>query len=192
MGGAVVMDLLAELKKDNGYHLTFDNLFSSLCLVDKLTSLGIACTGKIRSNRVQDCPLPSVKDMQKEPCGAYNQAYDASNGLVVVKWNNNNTVTVVSKQYLLSPLQTASRWSRSKRRRIRIEQPYAVKHYNRTMNGVDSMDQNVEKYRMAIWSKKWWSIFMFCIDLAIQQTWHLYLLTKAGKESHLDLLGVEK
>ena len=99
MGGAVVMDLLAELKKDNGYHLTFDNLFnSSLCLVDKLTSLGIACTGKIRSNRVEDCPLRSVKDMQKEPCGAYNQAYDASNGLVVVKWNNNSTVTVVSKQ----------------------------------------------------------------------------------------------
>ena len=45
------MDLLAELEKDNGYHLTFDN-------------------------RVEDCPLRSVKDMQKELCATtYDQAY---------------------------------------------------------------------------------------------------------------------
>ena len=50
MGGAVVVDLLSELQKDNAYHLTFDNLFSSLRLVDKLTDMGISCTGTIRAN----------------------------------------------------------------------------------------------------------------------------------------------
>ena len=52
------------------------------------------------------------------------------------------------------------------------------------------MDQNVEKYKVAIRSKKCWPIFMFCIDLALLQTWHLYLFTKAGKESPLDHLAV--
>ena len=102
------MDLFAELKKDNGYHLTFDN-------------------------GVEDCPLRSVKDMQKELLGTtHDKAYDANNGLVVVRLNDNSIVTAVSNQYGLSPLQTASR---SEMRRICIEQPYAVKHYNRMMSG---------------------------------------------------------
>ncbi|XP_060552737.1 piggyBac transposable element-derived protein 3-like [Ruditapes philippinarum] len=50
MGGAVVMDLLSELQKDDAYHLTFDNLFTSLKLVDRLTDMGISCTGTIRAN----------------------------------------------------------------------------------------------------------------------------------------------
>ena len=43
------------------------------------------------------------------------------------------------------------------------------------------MDQNVEKYRISIISKN---------NLAVQQTWHIYRATAAGKRKPLDLLGV--
>ena len=193
MGGAVVMDLLVELNKDNAYHLTFDNLFTSLRLVDELSKLGIACTGTIRSNRVEDCPLKPVKEMSKTERGTYNKAYDANNGLVVVRWNDNNIVNVVSNVHGVEPVQTASRWSRKEGRRIRIQQPNLIRMYNQTMGGVDRMDQNVGKYRISIRSKKWWwPIFAYCIDLTIQQTWHLYRSTAAGKARPLDLLGIRR
>lgn len=193
MGGAVVMDLLAELNRDNGYHLTFDNLFSSLKLVDKLTSLGIACTGTIRANRVEDCPLRPSKEMEKTPRGTFDRAFDASSGLVIVRWNDNNIVNVVSNQHGVAPLQTATRWSRAERRVVRVDQPFAISHYNKTMGGVDRMDQNVEKYRVAIRSKKWWwPVFAYCLDLAVQQSWHLYRATDTGKTAPLDLLGIRR
>ncbi|XP_070174083.1 piggyBac transposable element-derived protein 3-like [Littorina saxatilis] len=65
MGGSVVVDLISKIQGNDAYHLTFDNLFTSMKLVDHLTSKGIGCTGTIRSNRMEDCPLKNVKDMQK-------------------------------------------------------------------------------------------------------------------------------
>ena len=96
MGVAVAVDLLSELQKDNAYYLTFDNLFSSLRLVDKLTDMGMSCTGTIRANRIEDCPVKDLKQMSKTERGSYDYAYDESNGLIVVRWNDNNIVNIVS------------------------------------------------------------------------------------------------
>ena len=53
------------------------------------------------------------------------------------------------------------------------------------------MDQNVDKYRVAIRSKKWWwAIFSYCLDLCVQQSWHLYRATPTAGRSPLDLLAV--
>ena len=95
IGGAVVMDL-QELTKDNSYHLTFDNLFVSLSLVDELTKLYVGCTGTVRLNRIGDCPVRSVQEMSKTGRGTYDSPFDTRNGLVVVGWNDNSTVNIVS------------------------------------------------------------------------------------------------
>ncbi|XP_060595676.1 piggyBac transposable element-derived protein 3-like [Ruditapes philippinarum] len=93
----------------------------------------------------------------------------------------------------VEPLQQATWWSKQAKARVRLPQPYLIKHYNQTMGGVDRMDQNVEKYRISIRSKKWWwPVFMYCIDLAVQQTWHIYRATDAGLRQPLDLLGVRR
>ena len=62
----MVIDLISELQEEIGssYHLTFDNLFTSYNFVDCLTSQGIACTGTLRSNRLGDAQLKSVKEME--------------------------------------------------------------------------------------------------------------------------------
>lgn len=196
MGGAVVVDLISEIQRDEKdlhFHLTFDNLFTSLRLVDYLTSKGIGCTGTIRSNRLEDCPLKSINELKKTPRGTYDYATDTTSGVVVVRWNDNNIVNVVSNKVGLHPLQTAGRWSRSEKKKVQIAQPFIVKHYNKTMGGVDRMDQNISTYRVGIRSKKWWwPIFVYCIDLAVQQAWLLYRKTPAYSESPLDLLAVRR
>ena len=193
MGYAVVMDLLQELTKDNAYHLTFDNLFASLSLVDEITKLNISCTGTIRSNRIGDCPVRSVQEMSKTQRGTYDSSFDTRNGLVVVRWHDNSIVNVVSNIHGVEPVQSASRWPRTERARIRIRQPFVVHHYNQTMGGVDRTDQNIAKYRISVRSKKWWwPVFAYCVDLAVQQTWHLYRAKEASKQVPLDLLGIRR
>ena len=149
--------------------------------------------GTIRTNRLQDCPVRSVNEIKKMPRGSYDYAYDKSNGLTVVRWNDNNIVNVVSNQHGVSPEQTAGRWSHAKHQRIRIKQPFSIGHYNKTMGDVDRMDQNVELYRTGICSKKWWwPVFVYCLDLAVQQSWYLYRATESGKTEPLDLLGIRR
>ena len=48
----------------SSYHLTFDNLFTSYNLVDCLTSKGIVHIGTLRSCRLGDAPLKSVKETE--------------------------------------------------------------------------------------------------------------------------------
>jgi DNA excision repair protein ERCC-6 len=73
MGGSVVVDLISELQADAGdsFHLTFDNLFTSLLLVDCLTKKKIGCTGTIRANRIGDCRAPSSSEGNGEDTTRY-------------------------------------------------------------------------------------------------------------------------
>ncbi|XP_070179144.1 piggyBac transposable element-derived protein 3-like [Littorina saxatilis] len=193
MGGSVVIDLIAEIQGNDAYHLTFDNLFTSLKLVDHLTTKGIGCTGTVRSNRMEDCPLKSVKDMQKANRGTYDYSKDDKTGFVAVRWNDNSVVNVVSNCVGIHPLQTANRWSRSAHQRVQIGQPFLIYHYNKTMGGVDRMDQNVDTYRVTIRTKKWWwPIFAYILDVCVQQAWLLYRHTDAATNTPLDLLAVRR
>lgn len=195
MGGSVVVDLIAELQQEEGrcFHLTFDNLFTSLQLVDHLTKKNIACTGTIRANRLQDCPLKSIKEMEKAKRGTFDYATDAKTGLIVVRWHDNNVVNTVSNKVGVEPVQKAKRWSRTERQRVEIRQPFLIKHYNQTMGGVDRLDQNVDNYRISIRSKKWWwPLFAYFVDVSVQQAWHLYRATPTSATDPKDLLSIRR
>lgn len=194
-GGSIVLDLIAELQEEEGraYHLTFDNMFTSLKLVDVLTEKNIACTGTIRSNRLENCPVKDVTEMKKTARGTFDHATDPKTGFTVVRWNDNNIVNVVSNKVGVNPIQTTKRWSRAESKHVTIPQPFMINHYNHTMGGVDRTDQNVGTYRTVIRCKKWWwPIFSYCLDLSIQQAWHLYRETDAARGNPLDLLAIRR
>ena len=79
MGGSIVVDLISELQQeDRAFHLTFDNIFTSLKLADYFNKKNIGCTGTIHANRIKDCLLKSVfifltwvSSMLGEVCGLY-------------------------------------------------------------------------------------------------------------------------
>ena len=133
----------------SSHRLTFENLFTSCNFVDCLTSKGIVCTGTLRSNRHGGVPLKSVKEMEKLKRGSFDFATDTKNGMVVVRWNDNSVVNTVSHNVRMHPLQ-----SKSDAKRIDTGQPFLIKHYNKTMGGVDRMAQYVDKYHTTILSKK--------------------------------------
>ena len=75
IGGSVVVDLISELQQEGrSFHLIFDNLSTSLKLVDCLNKKkqkqkqnndnNIAHTRTIRASRIEDCPLKSMKEME--------------------------------------------------------------------------------------------------------------------------------
>lgn len=169
------------------------SIFTSLKLVDRLTEKNNACTGTIRSNRLEDCPLKDVKEMQKTGRGTFDFATDTKSGLIAVRWSDNSLVNVVSNKVGVNPIQIAQKWSRAESKQVQIPQPFLTRHYNQTMGSVDRTDQNVDKYRIAIRSKKGWgSLFAYCLDLCIQQAWHLYRATEAAKDNSLDLLAIRR
>ena len=141
MGGSVVVDLISELQQEEGrsFHLTFDNLFTSLKLVDCLSKkkkttttnkhktkqnkkkkTPVACTGTIHANRIEDCPLKSVKEMEMSKRGNFDYAKDVKSVLTVVQWHDNNIIMQHSFKQGWAALPhniIAKRWSRAKAKR---------------------------------------------------------------------------
>ncbi|XP_060863589.1 piggyBac transposable element-derived protein 3-like [Metopolophium dirhodum] len=121
------------------YHLVFDNFFTGLPLLEKLSEMGLYGTGTIRSNRTKKCPI-NLAAMKKKERGSYESyvSDSASNNIGV------------------EPVTAAKRWSVSDKRSIRLPQPQLIHLYNQNMGGVDRMDQNVSQYRISIRGKKKW------------------------------------
>lgn len=186
MGGSVVMDLLSELPNLK-FQVFMDNLFTSLPLMDELRLMGMHGTGTVRANRTQKCPLLSPEHMKKQLRGTMDHRLDKSSDTVIVRWNDNSVVTVMSTAYGIEPTQKAKRWSSEKKQHISIPMPDAVCKYNANMGGTDRMDQNISNYRPTIRIRKWWwPIFLFCVTSATQNAWLLYRKSLAAKRMPMD------
>lgn len=187
LGGSVVVDLVSQLPKDQHYYIYADNFFSSLTLVDHLTQSGIAYTGTIRENRMQNCPLMAKKDLAKKARGECDYRQDVANDLLVVKWHDNAVVSIVSNCHGIEPLRSAARWSAKEKRQVTVTVPDVVHQYNRCMGGTDLMDRNISNYRITIRLKKWWwSVFSFLLSSSVVNAWCIHRRAKTEK---LDLLS---
>ena len=188
LGGGVVLDLISELPPNQHYLLYFDNLFTSIRLLDRLYEMGIGGTGTVRANRLEKCVLRPLKGT---PRGTYDYKY--SNKTLLVEWNDNNIVNIASNCFQAEPTRRVRRWSKQQRTHIHIDQPKLIGEYNRYMGGVDRMDQNIGTYRISIRSKKWWwPFFAFMPDMVMQNAWNLYRLTPKYQEEPLDLLAFRR
>ena len=55
------------------------------------------------------------------------------------------------------------------------------------------MDQNLAKYRIGIWMKKWWwSPFVWMVDVVFQGAWVLYRINKDEGDKSLSLLTFQR
>ena len=109
MGGSVVLDLLSELPTLK-YNVFFDNLFTSLPLLEILKSKGMNGTGTLRANRLQKCPISSTDEVKKQERDFIDYRQDAVQGTMIVRWNDNNVVTAVSTAFGVEPKHKAKRW----------------------------------------------------------------------------------
>ena len=93
--------------------------------------------------------------MKKEARGTFDHRYDCKDGILIARWNDKSVVTVASNCCGIQPIAQASRWSTAEGRRVMINQPDLIQKYNKSMGGVDRLDQNVATYRINIRTKKW-------------------------------------
>ena len=83
----------------------------------------------------------------------------------VVIWKDNGTVIMASNCFGSEPIQKAKRWDRKEKKEVSVDVPL----YNTSMGGTDHQDQNVNKYRISIRTKKGWCpLFSQGIDVTIQ------------------------
>lgn len=183
-GGDVVLGLLEKANVPEGHTVTVDNLFTSFGLFDALTSKGIGATGTIRENRLAAAPLTDRKTFQKTSRGT-TEALTTDN-LLLVRWNDNRPVTVLTNYVPLKPSVKCKRWSTKEKKHISLDMPFPLDAYNKQMGGVDLFDQMVSCYRICIRSKKWWwPLFAWTINSVNVNAWRFY---QNNNDPTMDLL----
>jgi Transposase IS4 len=153
----------------------FYNFFSSVALLENLTTKNIFGTGTIRENRIPGSTLCDSKLLKKSPRGTYDYIKIADSSVVFIKWNDNNIVTFCSNAVGVNPVNSVKRYSQKDKRFVQIDQPNVVKLYNRSMGGVYRSDQNISLYRTAVRGKKWYfPLLAHCIDMALHNAWQIH------------------
>lgn len=85
LGGSVVVSLASLLPKDLHYRLYFDNFFTSLPLLEHLSTMNCSGTGTLRANRTEGAPLKDSKLLEKEERGTFDYRTDIENNAITVK-----------------------------------------------------------------------------------------------------------
>ena len=69
------------------YHFVFDNFFTSIALLDKLSSMGHQATGTVRKGHTDKVPLESDVVLKKKERGTFDYQIDGK-GNIVCRWND--------------------------------------------------------------------------------------------------------
>ena len=176
-GVDVVSGLIEKCKVKAGSTVTFDNLFTSLALLDEVTELGIGALGTLQRNRFHGAPVVNKTTLAKKPKGSYEFATDRKN--LVVTWMDNEVVTCatnyVGDYVTCNPVSTAQWWSKSAKKRVDVPVPKPFEDCNKQTCGVDLFDQFVSTYRVPIRSKRWWwPFFAWAVNASMANVWNLF------------------
>ncbi|XP_030751327.1 piggyBac transposable element-derived protein 3-like [Sitophilus oryzae] len=104
------------------YKIYVDNLFTSIYLLKDLRDEGYWCTGTVRENRIpKGTPIPSKATLQKRSTrGEYHSILDRTTGIILVRWADNNIVTVASTCYGVEPISQVRRYSQKEKNIISV------------------------------------------------------------------------
>ena len=93
-----------------------------------------------RLRRMNNCPVKDDKVMAKQERPTYDYFFDEQNKVFAVTWKDNISVKDMSNNEGLHPMQKVSRWSKNEKKSVKIDQPYCISTYNKSMGGIDKMD----------------------------------------------------
>ena len=70
----------------SNYHIIMDNFFTSPNLLRILKAKGIAATGTVRINRVENAPIRPIKEIEQPQRGVSDVVTDKNSSLTLVRW----------------------------------------------------------------------------------------------------------
>ncbi|KAL9978044.1 hypothetical protein ACROYT_G015521 [Oculina patagonica] len=185
LGYDVVMNLVAPLI-NQGYHLYFDNFYTSVKLVKDLFRVLIPATGTSAENR-RGFP----ESMKKGPQWAQRKErgsmrWERDGVCLAQQWKDNRPVTILTSIDNANDFVMVARKEKAGNawRNINVRQPKAIDHYNNYMNGVDRSDQIISKNCALRKCMRWWkTLFFHMIDIAIVNS---YILFQLHRKEHPD------
>ena len=105
------------------------------------------------------------KSIKTEVRGTIKCHYE-KNSIVVICWNYNGPVTVISNVHADFLLTTVKRLHYSSTNHIKINRPYCITKYNKYMGRVDYLDALVSVYQIDVPDKKWyWPHYINTVDV---------------------------
>ncbi len=171
----VVLRLCSDIKGKN-FKVFFDNLFTTIPLIQRLRSDGIYSVGTIRKNRLMGAneKLLNERELRREGRGTTTYTTSSDN-ISITRWMDNSVVNMASSYAGVEPMDKAKRYSKVTKEVVEVDRPYAVRIYNSFMGGVDKMDHLVALYRHSVRQKKWYMrIFYHFLNVAVVNAWLIY------------------
>jgi hypothetical protein len=144
-------------------------------MVSELERRGLHYVGTINSNRLHGAPLKSEKELKKEGRGAHDSVVETTKNMSLVRWYDNKCVSMISSYIGPEEVDSVQRYDRSKKLHVRVERPFIIGIYNKSMGGVDLMDMLCSLYKYQLRSKRWYVyIFYHTLTIALVNAWFLY------------------
>ena len=177
LGERVVTGLLTGLEH-KGYHVYFDNFYTSPSLCKHLHTVGFGSCGTVRLDRRNIPDTFKSAILKKGEIATYRD-----DELFGLKWKDKRVVS------MLSTIHDDTMISKERRNRQAsggvetIQKPLIIEEYNQYMGGVDKSDQLVVYYGFRRSSKKWWKrAFFHLMELTMVNAYILYCYNTPKKE----------
>jgi len=169
LGERVVRNLCQALRGTQ-CHITFDNFFSSVSLMEELYAAGMYATGTVRTTRIQ---LPLLA-RQKTQLAKGQHKWRSKDNTAYVVWQDSKPVHILSTAFDPTVVTNVKRTQKDGTTAL-VSCPEVVHQYTARMGGVDRFDERRGRYNVSKRSRKWWMrIFYFLVDSAIANSLVLY------------------
>ena len=169
LGDRIICQMTVSLHYKH-YEVYADNFFTSVPLMEYLSSNKVLCCGTIRTNK-KCVPKILAKDQDLER-GAFDYRV-SKNDIVIYKWKDNKLVHIISN---FDGTEPSNVQRKNKDDSVQsIPYPEAVSDYDIYMGGVDKADMLCSLYGISRKSKKWWHrIFFDLVDRSICNAYVVY------------------
>ena len=180
LGHRVVMDLM-ERYQMKGHCLFIDNFYTSPRLLQDLLTIGIYCTGTVRSNR-KNFPRQVIPSSTSLAPGSFRFATTKlsieagkTEEMFAVWWRDRRDVLAMSTMHNTS-VTTVMKRPKGCHEKRPLPCPTMIDDYNMYMGGVDLTDQHLSYYSMTTRKTlKWWKKgFWRLVDICIVNSWIVF------------------
>ena len=170
LGHHVVMKLVQPLL-NQGYHVFFDNFYTSMQLLKDLFAQGTPSCGTVTENRKG---FPNSMKQGKNWAKKRERGemrWKREGQCLALQWVDNKVVTMLSTIDNANDFVSVDRKKKvdGKWETLSVRKPFTIERYNKYMNAVDRSDQLLAKYNLLNRkSVRWWkTLFFHVIDIAV-------------------------
>ncbi|KAH9374958.1 hypothetical protein HPB48_022494 [Haemaphysalis longicornis] len=123
--------------------------------------------------------------MEKRDRGYFASCFGTQNEVFLVKWCDSSVVTMATNYDSVEPIGPVSRWSSSKKEKVKVAQPSVFGTYNNGMGVVDLLDQTSQQTGSAFALRSGGGLFSPMLNISVVNGVEDHQMSS---ENRLDLL----